>query len=140
MSWRGTAEGRAVAVIDDDQGVLQSLKVLLETTGYRVVLYASAAAFLDAGGTRPACLILDHYMPEMTGLELTAHLRKQGADVPVLLITGALSGAITARAAELGIERVLEKPADEGDLLSFVEAHYSDAGASFPNASAHSKE
>ncbi|MGH7069943.1 MAG: response regulator transcription factor [Acetobacteraceae bacterium] len=115
---------RPVAVVDDDAAVLDSLKVLLETTGHRVAVYASAAAFLDDGGTEPACLILDHHMPEMTGLELAARLRKAGVSVPVLLITGVHSLTIAARAAELGIERVLEKPLDEGDLLSFVTAHY----------------
>lgn len=126
MIWGGPAEARTgpVAVVDDDIAVLDSLRVLLEATGHRVAVYASAAAFLAAGGTWPACLILDHQMPEMTGLELAARLRQDGARVPVLLVTGALSLTIVARAAELGIERVLEKPLDEGDLLSFVAAHY----------------
>ena len=49
-------------------------------------------------------------MPRMTGLELTARLRAAGVKAPVLLITSFPSPAIIARAAEIGIEQVLEKP------------------------------
>jgi two-component system response regulator FixJ len=128
-----------VAVVDDDHAVLDSLKFLLEVVGYKVVTYASAQAFLndypnaegadgvrsdvDGGIGEPACLIIDHHMPGMTGLALAQKLRDDKIDIPILLITGAPSPAIVIRAAELGIERVLEKPPDESDLLEFVNKH-----------------
>jgi FixJ family two-component response regulator len=114
----------AVAVVDDDPAVLESLKCLLEVAGHAVAAYASAAEFLDDRASTPSCLILDHHMPHMTGLELAARLRTERVGIPVLLITGALSPAIVVRAVQLGIERVLEKPAREDELLSFVDAHY----------------
>ena len=113
----------AVAVIDDDPAVLDSLRFLLELAGHRVATYGSAASFLADRAMRPACLILDHHMPQMTGLALAARLRGEGDMLPVLLITGSPSAAIVAKAAELGVERVLEKPPSEKDLLSFVGAH-----------------
>jgi two-component system, LuxR family, response regulator FixJ len=114
---------RAVAIIDDDPAVLDSLKFVLEIAGHTVATYPSAAAFVADRATKHACLILDHHMPHMTGLELAARLRTAGAALPVLLITGSPSPAIVARAADLGIERVLEKPPDEDRLLDFVNAH-----------------
>lgn len=113
----------AVAVIDDDPAVLNSLKFLLELAGHRVATYGSAAAFLEDRAVGHACLILDHHMPQMTGLALAARLRSEGDMLPVLLITGSPSAAIVAKAAELGVERVIEKPPSEQDLLSFVGAH-----------------
>jgi len=113
----------AVAVVDDDPAVLDSLKFLLEVAGHKVATYASAAAFLAERAAKHPCLILDHHMPGMTGLELAARLHADGSAIPVLLITGSPSPAIAARAAQLGIEKVLEKPPDEDDLLSFVDAH-----------------
>ena len=113
----------AVAIVDDDPAVLDSLKFLLEIAGHMVATYASAAEFLGDHARRPTCLILDQHMPHMTGLELAARLRRDGANVPVLLITGSPSATIVSRAAQLGIERVLEKPLDEANLLSFVDAH-----------------
>jgi two-component system response regulator FixJ len=118
------SHNRAVAVVDDDPAVLDSLKFLLEVAGYSVVIYASAAEFLDDRARQLACLILDHHMPHMTGLELAARLRTEGEGVPVLLITGSPSPAIVVRAAQLGIEKVLEKPPAEEDLLSFVATHH----------------
>lgn len=113
----------AVAVVDDDAAVLDSLRFLLEVAGHTVATYESAAAFLADRMTKHACLILDHHMPEMTGLELAARLRAARTAIPVLLITGASSPAIASRAGELGIELVLEKPPNEDDLLGFVNAH-----------------
>jgi FixJ family two-component response regulator len=109
-----------VAIIDDDAAVLDSLKLLLELAGHKVACYGSAAQLLGDHATQIGCLIIDQHMPQMTGLELAAHLRDKGTDLPVLLITGSPTPSIIARAAELGIERVLEKPLTERDLMSFV--------------------
>ena len=112
-----------VAVVDDDPAVLDSLKSFFEACGYQVGVYVSAMAFLEERTVRPACLILDQHMPQMTGLELAAKLRGQGMATPILLMSGALSPAISARATLIGIEKVLGKPAAGEDLLSFVDAH-----------------
>ena len=61
--------------------------------------------------------------PQMTGLELVAQLRMDGVGIPVLLFSAQLSPAILARAAQLGIEKVLVKPPPEDELLGFVDAH-----------------
>jgi FixJ family two-component response regulator len=113
----------AVAVIDDDPEVLDSLRSFLQAAGYRVGIYNSAMAFLEDRTLRPACLVLDQNMPQMTGLELAAKLRAQGMATPILLISGALSPTIIARAALIGIEKVLGKPAAGEDLLSFINTH-----------------
>ena len=86
-----------------------------------MVVFTSAAHFLAAQGLRPACLILDQHMPGMTGLELAERLLNDGAAVPVMLVTGSPSPAIVAKAAQLGIKKVLEKPPSEAELLGFVE-------------------
>jgi FixJ family two-component response regulator len=112
-----------VVVVDDDPAVRDSLKFLLEAAGHRVATYPSAVAFLADSGTPPACLILDQHMPQMTGLELAAELQAAGRPTRVLLITALAAPAVVARAAQLGIEKVLEKPLHEDDLLSFVDAH-----------------
>jgi FixJ family two-component response regulator len=114
------AERRTGAIVDDDYGVLDSFRLLLEVIGYPVEIFASAAEFLRANVQHFACLILDHHMPNMTGLELARRLRADGEVIPILLITGSPSLTLTASAAELGIERVLEKPLNDEDLLDFV--------------------
>jgi len=113
------AEHRTVAVVDDDLAVRDSLRLLLEVLGYTVEIFASAAEFLLANVRHFACLILDHHMPNMTGLELARRLRADGAVIPILLITGSPSPTIAARAAELGI-KLNDKPPTEEALIDFI--------------------
>ena len=111
-----------VAIVDDDTAVRDSLRFLLEVVGHSVETFASAAEFLKAEIQHLACLILDHHMPEMTGLELAERMRADGSGIPILLITGSPSPTIVARAAELGINSVLDKPPTEEILLNFINA------------------
>jgi len=122
LAWEGMIEHRpcAVAVVDDDPEVLESFRFVLELAGFVVHTYGSAASFLASSEPAPHCLILDHHMPAMTGLELARALRARGSDVPVVLITAAPSPAIVAKASELGIVRVLEKPPSADELIRYV--------------------
>jgi FixJ family two-component response regulator len=111
---------REIAIVDDDRAVLDSYQFMLELAGHTVAVYPSAMAFLASTGPRPRCLILDHNMPAMTGLELAARLRSAGDGIPIVLVTSFPSAAIIARAAELGVHRVIEKPPPDEELLRFV--------------------
>jgi CheY-like chemotaxis protein len=68
-----------VGVVDDDGAVRHSFRLLLEVIGHKVEAFASAADFLKAELGRFVCLIVDHHMPDMTGLELAARLRAEGS-------------------------------------------------------------
>ena len=114
-------ERRTIGIVDDDQAVRDSLRFLLEVVGHPVKTFASAAEFLSTERHDLACLILDHHMPEMTGLQLAEKLHAEGSNIPILLITGSPSPAIVARAAQVDI-RLLEKPPDEDDVLAFIDA------------------
>jgi FixJ family two-component response regulator len=117
------ARQRHVAVVDDDAGVRDSLRFLLESVGHSVATYASADHYLADGAAGPAsCLVVDQHMPEITGLELLAMLRGRGTCTRALLITGSLTPEVVSRAAELGVAGVLEKPLDADDLLGFIDA------------------
>ena len=110
-----------VAIVDDDIAVLRSVKFLLELEGHEVIAYTSSASFLADRTTPSACLIVDQNMPGMTGLQLVAELRRQDDHIPVLLMCGLLSPEIIARATELEIRKLLEKPAEPDDLLNVVD-------------------
>jgi len=114
-------EPRRIAIVDDDRAVRDSMQFWLEIIGHSVETFASGAEVLKADNQNLACLILDHHMPEMAGLELAERLRAGGSGVPILLMTGSISPSIVARAAEIGINRVLEKPPTEEDLLDFID-------------------
>jgi two-component system, LuxR family, response regulator FixJ len=109
-----------IAIVDDDAAVRDSLRLLLEILGHPAETFESAAKFLKADVQDFPCLISDYRMPYMTGLDLAARLRADGANIPILLIADWPTPAILARAAEVGINRVLEKPTSDVDLLDFI--------------------
>ena len=107
-------------VVDDDQAVLNSLKFALQLEGFAVRLYSSAQELLkepELPGT--GCLLIDYYMPSMTGLELLAELRRRNIKLPALLITGHPSVAVRRQAAEAGV-RLLEKPLLGNGLIEAI--------------------
>ena len=116
-------ESSIVAVVDDDDGVRDSLRFLLETAGYDVHGYASAQAFLpEAGQFDWRYLVIDQHMPAVTGLDLVARLRGTGQAIPTLLISGSVTPDMIDRASALGVTAVLEKPLAATDLLRYVDA------------------
>jgi two-component system response regulator FixJ len=113
---------RAIAVVDDDDAVRDSLQFLLEIAGFSVAAYGSAGQFLnEANPDELACLVIDQHMPDTTGLQLIQRLRGQGTALPIALITGSPSPELVRRAHELGVTTVLEKPLSDDVLLQFIE-------------------
>lgn len=112
-----------IAIVDDDIAVLESTRLLLEIAGHQVETFASPCDFLaQAANDTFDCLILDHHMPRLTGLELARRLRSQGSTMPIMLITGSLTPDIVIRARDMHLEKVVEKPASEGELMDFIAA------------------
>ena len=78
-----------IAVVDDDQRILGSLEILLESADYAVRPFSSATALLESGGLREIdCLISDVGMPVMDGFELVRAVQVARPGLPVILITG----------------------------------------------------
>jgi FixJ family two-component response regulator len=115
------ADLQTVFVVDDDPGIRDSARWLLESVGLRVETYDSAQAFLDAYvATRPGCLILDVRLPGMNGLDLLDELRNRGATMPVIVVTAFGEVHSTVRAMKGGAIDVMEKPTRDQVLLDRV--------------------
>ena len=77
-----------VRIVDDDAEQLKSLAFLLRMGGFEVMTYQSAQSFLEMDDPRkPGCLLLDHRMPGMTGMELQAELVERGSLLPVIFLS-----------------------------------------------------
>jgi FixJ family two-component response regulator len=101
---------RLVFVIDDDDGVRQSTRALLEASGFSVRTFANAEELLAAGTACEAgCIVLDYHLAGMTGIELIERLRAQGLQTPVIMVT-ANGTKLGLRAAHAGVTAVLRKP------------------------------
>lgn len=110
-----------VYVVDDDYGVLNSLRFVLETDGFDVGAFKSGSALLDAVASGEAdCFVIDYKMPNMSGIELAKRLRNRGIETPIILITGYPDDDILARATAAGIHHVLRKPHVEESLVTHV--------------------
>ena len=78
-----------VFVVDDDEAVRDSIKMLLEVHGIEVEDYKSAAAFARHY-RKPSrgCVILDQHLPVLTGVDFLSSPEGRRLGVPVILITG----------------------------------------------------
>jgi two-component system response regulator FixJ len=121
-----TLEG-CVHVVDDDDAMRDSLSFLLETAGVSVRTYESPVPFLAALPVeRPACLITDVRMPEMSGTDLLRRLEEIGEKLPVIVITGHGDVSLAVEAMKLGAADFIEKPFDDDILLAAVRSALED--------------
>ena len=110
-----------ICVVDDDEWVVDSMKLLLETFGFDVLSYTSGEeCFADGRHRTAGCLVIDQHMPNMDGLEVVDRLQKEGIRVPTILLTGQLDRNTRHRAANLGIASVVEKPFAADHLLELI--------------------
>ena len=110
-----------VFVVDDDESVCASLKLLIESHGYCAVTFKSAEEFLLGFGESPCCLILDIHLPGMSGFKLQEHLVKSQTRIPVIFITGHDRYRMEDEAMRLGAIAYLRKPFDEQCLLDAIQ-------------------
>jgi len=111
----------SVFVVDDDDAVRTSLKLLLKSVGQPAEAYASAQEFLDAfDPDRPGCLVLDIRMPGMSGLELQAKLNEMHAMTPIVFITGHGDVPMAVEAMQNGAVDFIQKPFRDQDLLDRI--------------------
>jgi two-component system, LuxR family, response regulator FixJ len=110
-----------ICVVDDDPGVLGSLRFLLETDGFDVKTFQNGAALLNTGALNAAdCFVIDYKMPNVNGIDLVSRLRSRDIVAPVILITGYPDDSIPAKAAIAGVHHVLLKPHLEESLVARI--------------------
>ncbi len=115
------ATSAVVHLIDDDDGVRQSLAFLLTTAGLAVRVYESGVAFLAAVKTlQPGCIVSDVRMPGIDGLELQRRLRELGVHLPMIIITGHADVPLAVEAMKAGAIDFIEKPFDDELLLGAI--------------------
>lgn len=111
-----------VFIVDDDAGVREAVKDLVESVGLHAEAFASAQEFLSSdrrGG--PSCLVLDVRLPGISGLDLQHELRKAGLKIPIIFISGHADIPMTVRAMKSGAVEFLTKPFRDQDLLDVIQ-------------------
>ena len=102
---------KVIAIVDDDQALLDAIAQLLTAHGFAVQAFTSAEAFLDSRtANETACLVLDINLGGMSGIELQERLKAEGSQLPVIFMTGADDDAIRKQATDVGCAAFLRKP------------------------------
>jgi two-component system response regulator FixJ len=109
-----------VFIVDDDQAVRDSLKFALQLEGLAVDAVACGADLLRNLDLKADCLVLDCQMPGMDGFAVMAALAERRINIPTIMITAPLTGALRRQAEKAGAFSILEKPLSDGVLLQNI--------------------
>jgi two-component system response regulator FixJ len=116
-------EREQVFIVDDDESVCRSLKILLSTYDFKVETFNSADKFFSSAPNRiPGCLVLDIHMPGLDGWEALKLMIKSGSKRPVIIITADKDGGLRERALKIGAVGFLQKPFDDQLLVDLIKA------------------
>lgn len=109
-----------IVIIDDDDAVRNSTRLLLDALGYAVRDHASAESFLASDPDEAFVLLVDHHMPGITGAELLEMLHAKLGKVPAVMMTGRSDRTIEARCNRVGV-KLLYKPVEVDLLVEAIE-------------------
>jgi PAS domain S-box-containing protein len=118
-------KARRVLIVDDVKDNADSLAALLKTLGHEVhVVYGGAAAIAAANTLRPDAVLLDIGMPDIDGLQVCTHLRRQpwGKSMLIVALTGWGQEGDRTRTEEAGFDHHLIKPAELSALTKLLHA------------------
>jgi two-component system, LuxR family, response regulator FixJ len=111
-----------VALIDDDEAILDSLQLYLRRKSFAVSCYRSAKSFLDAldAGAAFDCIVSDVKMPGFSGLDLQRSLGNRSERIPLVLITAHGDVDMAVSTIKAGAYDFIEKPVDGRRLAASV--------------------
>ena len=110
-----------VLVVDDNQGVLEFLLLLLSKHGLSAIAASNGHECLDIVRSQPVDLIiLDVMMPVLEGLQVCHELKKMTPAIPIILLTARDDRTTRAAAMDLGVSEFIAKPVNNRDLLGRV--------------------
>jgi PAS domain S-box-containing protein len=111
--------GETVMIVDDEPMLVALAEEMLAELGYEPVGFDSSHAALQAFRADPPrfdLVLTDEAMPDLVGIELAREIRRVRSDVPIILMSGHGGVPLANRAADIGVNEVLHKPLQRGDL------------------------
>ena len=110
-----------VAIVDDDQNILQFLCGLLEEYGIKVRAFNDSLKALDAFKTETFDLVItDFRMPKVSGLQLLSAIHENNADLPVIIMTGYADMNVAVKAVEQHAFELILKPFQAQPFMNTV--------------------
>jgi FixJ family two-component response regulator len=114
----GFTVSRPISIVDDDASIRAALKGLMRSVNLNAEVFASAEEFLASERLNDtSCLILDLYLPGMSGFELQQRLKAEGRAIPIIFITAHADDVSRKRALSSGAVDLLAKPVRRDPLF-----------------------
>jgi len=115
------SDKKQLYIVDDDESVRRSLKLLMVSYEFTVDTFSSAEEFFTAvPNSAEGCLILDIHMPGLNGWDTQQKLTKEGYNLPVIVISADKDGDFKEKALKAGAVGFLRKPFEDHHLLHMV--------------------
>lgn len=112
-----------ISVVDDDVSVRESLPDLVMEFGFTARAFSSAQEFLSSDCVdQTRCLILDVFMPGMTGPDLQRELKLRQQQIPIVFMTAKQNETVRPQMLEHGAVECLFKPFSDAALLEAINA------------------
>ena len=112
---------KTIYIVDDDESVCRSLKILLMTFEFEVKTFNSAKSFFDAvPKDEPGCLLLDIHMPGLDGWAVQRKILDSGSTRPVIFISAEKKENAADRALKVGAVGFLQKPVNGQTLVDLI--------------------
>lgn len=114
---------RRISVVDDDASIREALKSLMRSVQLDVEAFGSAEEFLKSDRlNETSCLILDVYLPGMTGFELQSRLNREQRKIPIIFITAHSDDVSRQKALSSGAVAFLSKPVRGTALFKAIQS------------------
>src|SRR5260370_33865757 len=107
---------KRILIVDDEENIGRSLKLILEREGYSVTVCLSVAEG-RAHPHRPDAYLVDVRLPDGSGIDFVRWLRSTDVDAPILMISGHGTIADAVEAVRAGAFDSLEKPLSRDEVL-----------------------
>jgi DNA-binding response OmpR family regulator len=119
----GHAGRRRILAVDDDEAILDVVRLNLEAEGFEVAVARSVAEALSVLDARPCVLaVLDIMLPDGDGIELARRIREH-SDIPILMLSARDTDVDKAVGFGVGADDYMTKPFSSVELVARVKAH-----------------
>jgi len=112
---------KQIYIVDDDESMCRSLKLLMVSYGFTVDTFSSSEEFFkEVPNCAPGCLILDIHMPKLDGWDAQKRLLESKCNRPVIIISADINVGIKERAFKAGAVGFLQKPFKDKELVNMA--------------------
>jgi two-component system, LuxR family, response regulator FixJ len=111
-----------IYIVDHEPQVLRSITLLVKPIGAKIRTFTRADNFLNNFHYEgPGCLVLDVFLPDMSGMELQSRLTQAKCQIPIIIITGHADIRMAVDAMKAGAVNFFEKPFRPQDLFKEIQ-------------------